>query len=254
MPVYLCVYCVVYIQLVAIHKVPASILWPRYLLFAICVICTVGPNVTYLIVSNKVAGFPSFCHVPVIPNHRQFVLFTLCSSLWTYLAGVVSLISMFAILVRIIRTTHATKRALESTVDSYEYSELEEKTRKTKMLNRTLRTVVWFPLTPILSLWFNQILTPVRYYTRKYVSWMQYINIALLMLEAVLLSIAFVDNPSVTDAFHAYWRRRKQERHGAVSLDEGRVDSGIEAGVGTRDQPLPDASVAPDLDLLAELE
>ncbi|KAJ1851965.1 hypothetical protein LPJ73_002921 [Coemansia sp. RSA 2703] len=78
------------------------------------------------------------------------------------------------------------------------------------MLNQSLRNIIWFPITPIVSLWLNAALISVHYYTRHSYIWLEFVNVVLLGLQSVLLAIALVVNPSVR--YVMIDRLRKQRR------------------------------------------
>ncbi|ORX73250.1 hypothetical protein DL89DRAFT_265382 [Linderina pennispora] len=63
------------------------------------------------------------------------------------------------------------------------------------LLRRTIKAVVWFPIAPIVSTWFNGILPIVRYYTGRQYQELEFINIALFALMAVIHALAMIMNP-----------------------------------------------------------
>ncbi|KAI8325910.1 hypothetical protein GQ54DRAFT_253924, partial [Martensiomyces pterosporus] len=199
-PVYLCVYCVVYLQLVVIHKVSTKKRWPRILLLTICMVCSFGPSITLLVIPHKEAGIDSFCKIPDIPGERDYWVTIVSSLIWLYIPGIIGVISMVVVSIHILRTSSEVRRAQQDAEFFYGLWYSNEGYKNADMLNRTLVSIVWFPLTPIVALWLNVLLFSVRYYKKRVYIGAEFVNVALLTLESVFLAIALVVNPLVLDA------------------------------------------------------
>ncbi|KAI8325909.1 hypothetical protein GQ54DRAFT_330493 [Martensiomyces pterosporus] len=236
--VYLSVSCLLYLQLVVIHKVSPARRLPRIVLLVLSVVCSVVPNITYLVISHRASGIQNFCNVPRIPSHRQYMMMVFSNAIWVYTAGLVGLSSMAIVTVHIAQTSWRAKRLLQTNASTYQHQDSPEQHGHENMLNKTLRSVVWFPLTPIMSLWFNQILASVHYYTRRRYLGLEYLNIALLMFQSIFLAIALVDNPSVRHAFLEGRQKRsrvKQNTPGSercISCQPSSTSSELSAIVG----------------------
>ncbi|KAI8325912.1 hypothetical protein GQ54DRAFT_324340 [Martensiomyces pterosporus] len=166
-PVYLSVYCVVYLQLVVVHKVSTKKRWPRILLLTICMVCSLGPNITILVIPDEQSGIDDYCNVPDIPGEREYWVTIGSSLIWLYIPGIIGVISMVVVSIHIFRTSSEVRRAQQDAEFVYGSWHSNEGYRNADMLNRTLISIVWFPLTPVVALWFNVILYSVRYYKKR---------------------------------------------------------------------------------------
>ncbi|KAI8325911.1 hypothetical protein GQ54DRAFT_307902 [Martensiomyces pterosporus] len=212
-PVYLSVYCVVYLQLVVVHKVSTKKRWPRILLLTICMVCSLGPNMTLLFISHRSYGIASFCRTPDIPGHRFYWVTIVCSKVWMYFPGAVGIVSMTAVSIYILRTSWDAKQAQQATESEYGAWSSTKRCGSRGMLHRTLVSIVWFPLTPVVALWFNVILFSVRYYKKRAYVGAEFVSVGLLALQSVFLAIALVVNPLVMDAVRTKRREAYSEKH-----------------------------------------
>ncbi|KAI8319430.1 hypothetical protein GQ54DRAFT_313578 [Martensiomyces pterosporus] len=121
---------------------------------------------------------------------------------------------MSMIAIHIIRTSRETKHAMYSSQQLY----WSNKPRSTaELLNKALSALIWFPLTPILSQWFNVTLIAVRYYTQQIHTWMDFVNIALLGLQSIILVIALFVNPSALSVIREWRRQRRRQTTSAAA-------------------------------------
>ncbi|KAJ2909204.1 hypothetical protein GGI21_002115 [Coemansia aciculifera] len=230
LPVNLCIYCVIYLQLVVVHKVSPVKRWPRVLLLSAGVAMSLVPFSMYLFLDPSTAGVDSFCHLRKIPNHRQYVFVICCVAIWEYLAGIIGVLSITTLAVHIIQSQKKTTRIFNESTQSYGPSSAVSRNTTPDLLNKTLRTVIWFPITPIISLWLNMILLSVYYYKRRVYMPLEYINVLLLALQSFFLAIALVVNPSVRYAYSEQARRRRQKAK-TIHNGIGSVRGGSEAEI-----------------------
>ncbi|KAI8323913.1 hypothetical protein GQ54DRAFT_257449 [Martensiomyces pterosporus] len=207
LPVYLGVYCVLYLQLLVIHRVPLEKRWPRIVLLTTGVVFSVVPSIPGLFISRRNLEVKDFCSSWHIPGNKLYKLITLTYSIWVYGAGLVGLASVLVTTIYIFRTSKATKSVLLPTERAYGIGDITEcGIGRTALLQKLLRSIVWFPLMPIVSLWFNTILFSIHHFTQQAPIWMDYVNVSLLALESVVMFIALVVNPSgvyvVRSRFH----------------------------------------------------
>ncbi|KAJ2332825.1 hypothetical protein GGI00_002617, partial [Coemansia sp. RSA 2681] len=176
LPVNLCIYCVIYLQLVVFYKVSPVKRWPRALLLTAGVVVSLVPFSMYLFLDPSTAGVDSFCNLKIIPNHQQYV-FVICSvSIWGYLSGIIGVLSMATLAVHIIRSQKKTVRVLHESTHQYGPSNSVSRNTTPELLNKTLRTVIWFPITPIISLWLNLLLQSIYYYKRRVYMSLEFVN------------------------------------------------------------------------------
>ncbi|KAJ2845926.1 hypothetical protein J3B02_004543 [Coemansia erecta] len=197
LPVNLCIYCVIYLQLVVIHKVSPVKRWPRVVLITLGVIISVVPTFMFMILPPSAAGASSFCNLFEFPSRKQYLFLVGCVIIWEYLPGMVGILSVLMIGVHIIKARRATKKAMQESAQFYGTARAAHLQGKRDMLNQSIRNIIWFPITPIVSLWLNASLLTVTHYKRKTYVWLEYTNIVLIGLQSVLLAIALAVNPSV---------------------------------------------------------
>ncbi|KAJ2788931.1 hypothetical protein GGI18_002685 [Coemansia linderi] len=170
-----------------------------------------------LFLDPSTAGVNSFCDLKLIPNHQQYV-FTICTvAVWQYLAGIIGVISIAALFVHIIRARNKTASLLHESTQYYGPSGAVQRNTNPELLNKTLRTVIWFPITPIISLWLNMLLVSVYYYKQRVYMSLEFINVVLLALQSFFLAIALVVNPSVRYAYSEQAKRRQREKGGQAN-------------------------------------
>ncbi|KAJ2556639.1 hypothetical protein EV175_001869 [Coemansia sp. RSA 1933] len=215
LPVNLCVYCVVYLQVLIIYQVSPYKRWPKITFMVLAVLTSVIPPASFLYVSHNKAGLVSYCDLPLIYPRRFYVFYMLVSALWQYLSGVIGVISATIIIIYIVRARRASRRIEERSVYSYGLSRSMSQQTRSNVLYRTLITIIWYPITPIVSQWMNLILYSVSYYKHRTYTWLEFINVLLLGLQSVLLAIGLVVYPTIQKTFkHKVWDRwvRPKER------------------------------------------
>ncbi|KAJ2016533.1 hypothetical protein GGI14_003567 [Coemansia sp. S680] len=218
LPVNLCIYCVIYLQLVVFHKVSPTKRWPRALLLTAGVIISLVPISMYLFIRSRAVGLNSFCDLTKIPTHKEYVFIICVLAIWEYLAGAIGIISILTLAYHIARTRRETKRALFASAQYYGPSDSIRRNTNAELLNKTLLSIIWFPITPIISLWLNILLLTINYYTRRVFMWLEFINVVLLALQSFFLAIALIVNPSVRCAYteHAKQKQHEKAEHGAA--------------------------------------
>ncbi|KAJ1664594.1 hypothetical protein GGF38_003072 [Coemansia sp. RSA 25] len=153
-------------------------------------------------------------YLQMVVFYKQYV-FVICSvSIWGYLSGIIGVLSMATLAVHIIRSQKKTVHVLHESTHQYGPSNAVSRNTTPELLNKTLRTVIWFPITPIISLWLNLLLRSIYYYKRRVYMSLEFVNVILLALQSFFLAIAFVVNPSVRHA-QSERSRRSQQREKA---------------------------------------
>ncbi|KAJ2460732.1 hypothetical protein GGF42_000657 [Coemansia sp. RSA 2424] len=231
LPVNLCIYCVIYLQLVVFHKVSPEKWWPRALLLAFGIAVSIVPISMYLFLAPSTAGVDSFCNLKKIPDHKQYIFILCVLAIWEYLAGAIGVISVLALGYKIIQAKKKTKNALYESTRHYGPSAAVRHSASAELLNQTLLSIIWFPITPIISLWLNILLLTISYYTRRVFVPLEFINVILLALQSFFLGIAFVINPSVRCVHSAWARQRQREK------DE-QVDTHVQADTADSERAL----------------
>ncbi|KAI9501305.1 hypothetical protein BX070DRAFT_44933 [Coemansia spiralis] len=102
------------------------------------------------------------------------------------------------------------KDAAYSSYVTYTYgpSRLVISQSKSDALHRTLVTIIWYPITPIISLWLNVLIATITYYKNRTYLALEYVNVVLLGLQSVFLGIALIVNPVIRDVYIEQIKKR----------------------------------------------
>ncbi|KAJ2634872.1 hypothetical protein GGF44_003442, partial [Coemansia sp. RSA 1694] len=92
-----------------------------------------------------------------------------------------------------------------------------------ELLNQTLRSIIWFPITPIISIWLNILLLTISYYTRRVFLALEFINVLLLALQSFFLAIALIMSPSVRYAYAEQAKRRRSNKEAQAGITRTHV-------------------------------
>ncbi|KAJ2895396.1 hypothetical protein GGI21_002117 [Coemansia aciculifera] len=242
LPVNLCIYCVIYLQLVVFHRVSPVRRLPRFLLLTFSVVVSIVPISMYLFLDPSLAGVDSFCNLKKIPDSKQYVFILCVMAIWEYLAGAIGVISVLALGYKIIRAKQRTKTALYESTRHYGPSCAARHSASAELLNQTLVSIIWFPITPIISLWLNILLLTISYYTQKDFLALEFLNVVLLALQSFFLAIAFVINPSVRCVHAAWIRQQKRDK-------EERIDTHAQVDTADSERALYRTQTAESLTL-----
>ncbi|KAJ1718624.1 hypothetical protein LPJ53_006414, partial [Coemansia erecta] len=137
-----------------------------------------------MVLPPSAAGISSFCNLQEYAGHTQYIFLVYTIVIWEYLPGIVGIISVSIIVVHIIRTKRETKKAMRTSSQFYGTTRAVHLQSHPDMLNQSLRNIIWFPITPIVSLWLNAALISVHYYTGRSFRWLEFVNVVLLGLQS----------------------------------------------------------------------
>ncbi|KAJ2392012.1 hypothetical protein GGI23_005307 [Coemansia sp. RSA 2559] len=235
-PVNLCIFCVVYMQIVVIHKVSPYKRWPRVVLMLFAVLTAVVPTGSYLYVSAHDLGITTFCDLPSVYNREQYTYVMLTIALWQYLSGVVGVVSVTVIWIYIRRTRSKVQHMLARPEYALSQSQDVVMQCRSNILHSTMLNLIWYPITPIISLWLNMVVFSVVYYRRRTYMALEFANAGLLGLQSVFLGIALIVNPFIRKAFNKHighkWRYHR-ERKTTVAVHQGYEDTQLEGADAT---------------------
>ncbi|KAJ2213214.1 hypothetical protein EV179_004001 [Coemansia sp. RSA 487] len=196
-----------------------AIKWPRIILMAFAVLTAIVPAGSYLVIPTHDLGIESFCHLPIVYTLEQYTYNMLTIALWQYLSGVVGVVSVTIIGIHILWTRRRAQHVLARSIYSSGYSRDVVEQSRSNILHSTMLNIIWYPITPIISLWLNIILISVAYYKQRTYMAAEFINVALLGLQSVFLGVALILNPNIREAFNKnakvkwrYSRERKTSR------------------------------------------
>ncbi|KAJ2790774.1 hypothetical protein GGI18_001588 [Coemansia linderi] len=212
LPVNLCIYCVIYLQLVVFHNVSPERRWPRVVLLTFSVLVSLVPISMYLFLDPSMADVDSFCNLRKIPSRKQYIFIICVLAMWEYLAGAVGIISVLALGYKIVKARRKTKVVFLESTQQKGSTAATNCSASAELLQQTLLSTIWFPITPILSLWLNILLLTVGYYTKRVYMPLEFLNVILLALQSFFLGIALVINPSVRCVYAAWTRQRRREK------------------------------------------
>ncbi|KAJ2715941.1 hypothetical protein H4R19_000927 [Coemansia spiralis] len=221
LPVNLCVYCVVYLQLVVVHNFSPEKRWLRVVALTTATLLSAVPPSLSLYISPHTLGHDFICDISWIPNAKEYAFAMYSYVAWAYLPGVIGTYSVLTIAVHLVRTRRALRHALQASAEQYGPSQSVARVRHTDTLNQVLITIIWFPITPIISLWFNTILFTVAYYKRRTYRSLECINIILLCLQSLLLGLPLTVNPTMRAALAKQVQEQREPRRAACSTTHG---------------------------------
>ncbi|KAJ2716781.1 hypothetical protein H4R19_000428 [Coemansia spiralis] len=221
LPVNLCVYCVVYLQLVMIHNVSPELRWPRVVALTTATLLSVVPPSPTLYISPRVIGRASFCDMGAIPTSKEYAYSRYTYVAWAYLPGVIGTFSVLTIAVHLVRTRRALRNAMQASTEQYGPSLSVARVGHTETLHQALITIIWFPITPIIALWFNAILYTVAYYKWKTYRTLECINVILLCLQSLLLGLPLIVNPTMRAALAKQVQEQREPRRAVRSTTHG---------------------------------
>ncbi|KAJ2510396.1 hypothetical protein H4217_007891 [Coemansia sp. RSA 1939] len=214
LPVNLCIYCVLHLQLVIIHKVSPQKRWPTIVLISLAIGIAIIPASAFLYTPPSRLDITSYCNIPKLVQRKYYIFLVLTISVWQYFSGIVGAISVTIIGIHIVKTRKSSRRILALSLYAYHPSYNVIAQSKSKMLHRALLTIIWYPVTPIVSLWLNTIIYTVSYYRRTTFNGLEYVNVVFLGLQSVLLGIALIVNPTIRDAYKRQIKSRLKNHKG----------------------------------------
>ncbi|KAJ1875374.1 hypothetical protein LPJ55_000730 [Coemansia sp. RSA 990] len=225
LPVNLCIYCVVYLQMVIIHKVSPQKRWPRIVILSLGTAVSVIPTSWFLFWPAHRVNAKSFCHLPRVMDHKNYHFLIATVLIWSYLPGFIGMFSILCIAMHIIRTRRNTRQVMQESNAAYGPSRGMGRPARDSVLHRTIVNIIWFPIVPIISLWFNAVLISVIYYKRRTYMWLEYINVVFLGLQSIFLAAALAVNPIARSAAAEYWHKRQQQKYALLETEAARTIS-----------------------------
>ncbi|KAI8322733.1 hypothetical protein GQ54DRAFT_333058 [Martensiomyces pterosporus] len=209
-PLYISVFCILYFQIVLISKVPHSRLWPKVLMVLGILVFSLLPESFILYIPPRTAGIDSYCKYTEIPSTRTFVFKWLVCYAWIVLAGLIGICSIIAIAICIIRRSREASDEASSSSNSLSTAcstgvasiRRQRKRRSSTMLIiKTLRSIVWFPVMPIVSLWFSTVYLIVVYRNQRAIASLAIADACFQFLEVLFMAMTFYFSPPVRRAY-----------------------------------------------------
>ncbi|KAJ2558193.1 hypothetical protein EV175_000906 [Coemansia sp. RSA 1933] len=250
LPVNMSIFCVVYLQMVVIHHMSPYKRWLRVVLMLFAVLTAVVPTGSYLYLTAHDLGIVSFCELPSVYNREQYTYLMLTIALWQYLSGVIGVVSVACIWLYIQRTRRKAQRIMDSSAYTRAQSRDVVDQSRTNVLHSTMVNIVWYPITPILSLWVNMSIFSVVYYRRKTYTALEYANAALLGLQSVFMGVALIINPYMRHAFNKHLKTRWMEYRERKARLEGQQVGSENGGLDRTDNMISDFAVDFDSDIV----
>ncbi|KAJ1957654.1 hypothetical protein EC988_000722 [Linderina pennispora] len=215
LPAYLCNFCLIYLQISLLHRRLATRRWPKVLLVLMCVVPAVVPEVFILIIPTKQAGLESFCAYDTVPNTRLYAFKWFVFNIWVVLAGTIGFVSMLVSVIHI----HRSSSGLRDQTTESSSNPSSGTRRQARLTNRILLSVVWFPLVPIVSMYFNIIHNTLRYVYQREFPGVDKADSVLQFLQALFVALAFFVSPPVRRALEELTHREENpERSGYLQM------------------------------------
>ncbi|KAJ2806913.1 hypothetical protein H4R21_000683 [Coemansia helicoidea] len=228
-PLNLSVVCMLYFQAVLIHNIKVRWRHLRLALLAAVVVYTVVPSMFTLIIPPHTAGMGSYCEYYEAPNSRLFVFQWLVFYIWLLVMCVAGLGSITAMMVAIFRRSREANRricsatsagqpatgqpcSVSSELNATVVREIVKQQRRRSsglVVVKTLQSMIWFSIAPIISLAFHMVYTVVWYRTREMPLAVAIIDQVLQFLTVPLYCLSFYLNPCVQRAVSQYLHDRK---------------------------------------------
>ncbi|KAJ1798380.1 hypothetical protein LPJ59_002533 [Coemansia sp. RSA 2399] len=226
-PLNLSVFSIVYFQAVLLHNVQLHKRWPYILVIALTVVFSVVPQLFVLFIPAHLAGMDSFCQYYETPNKRHFLFEWFVFYIWVTLTAIVGVYSIVAMVVAIIRRSHQACNQMvpsDQTAATDDDASLQNvavqvvrETRKRRrrssnlVVVRTLSSIIWFPIAPIVTLGFNTVYSIVWYRTQTQSYEVFIADRVLQFLSVPLMAMTFYLSPPARRALCKYVsdRRRK---------------------------------------------
>ncbi|KAJ1721928.1 hypothetical protein LPJ53_003617 [Coemansia erecta] len=185
-PLVLSVNCILYFQIILIHNIPLRQKWPRILMAVASVVFSVIPEMFTLIIPPRMAGMETYCDFLQPPSKRLFMFKWLVFYIWVTLTAIIGISSIIIMILHIFKRTLAAQDQMST--DGFEHSDdsfsvyslnadviadvvkdNRQKRRRSSnsVVVHTLRSVIWFPIAPIVCMGFNTVYSIVWYRTQK---------------------------------------------------------------------------------------
>ncbi|KAJ1941017.1 hypothetical protein EC988_006873 [Linderina pennispora] len=197
---------------------PKSARWIRISMVIVCAALSVVPECFPLFIPPSAVGIQSYCNYREAPSTKLFVFKWFTCYVWVLLATIVGIVSMAITLVTIARRSNDV--IVEAGLsDSTLYME-QRRHRTSVLVVRTLKSVVWFPVIPIVALGFTTAYSIVQYKTGRRTHAMDVADQVLQFLQVPFMAMTFYASPPVRRAF-SEWRDGgdKFGRRAAVPLE-----------------------------------
>ncbi|KAJ1986988.1 hypothetical protein GGI25_006068 [Coemansia spiralis] len=237
-PLNLSVFSILYFQAVLLHNIPLHKTWPRYMFATLTVVLSVVPEMFVLFIPARLAGLKSFCQFNDTPGRRLFVFHWLVFYIWVALAVVIGIYSITTMIIAIVRRSHDASMQISCCPSSHSLSnsasynvsgevseesiqsvvvavvrETRKKRRRSSniVVAKTLSSVIWFPVAPIVSLGFNMIYSIVWHYTKTRSYEIFLVDCVLQFLAVPLVAMTFYTSPPARRALRKYFSDRKRK-------------------------------------------
>ncbi|KAJ1726608.1 hypothetical protein LPJ61_005072 [Coemansia biformis] len=227
-PLNLSVVCMVYFQAILLHKVAVRGRYLRIMLLAGVAAYTIVPPMFTLFIPARTAGMPSYCAFYDAPSRRLFIFKWLVIYIWLSLTCIVGLCSITAMMVAIFRRAGTVKSricsgsssgsrapgqpsSISGELNATVVKESLHRRRRSSglVVAKTLKSMCWFSIVPIVSFTFNMAYSVVWYRTQQQSLAVFIVDQVLQFLSVPLYCLTFYLNPSVQRALSQYLQDRK---------------------------------------------
>ncbi|KAJ1664970.1 hypothetical protein IW140_002769 [Coemansia sp. RSA 1813] len=235
-PLNLSVFAILYFQAVLLHNIPLHKRWPRIMVALATTVLSVVPQLFVLFIPAHVAGMHTFCQYYETPGKRHFIFEWLVFYIWVTLTAIVGGYSIITMVIAIIHRsqqacgqmahTASTTEAASSNGEDIMSSDnsiqnvvvaVVKETRKRRrrssnlVVAKTLSSIIWFPIAPIVTLGFNTVYSIIWYKTQTQSYEVFIIDRVLQFLSVPLMAMTFYLSPPARRALRRYVSDRKRK-------------------------------------------
>ncbi|KAI9470352.1 hypothetical protein BX667DRAFT_501952 [Coemansia mojavensis] len=221
-PLNLSVFCILHLWSVLTQKICPS--RPRKLAIAILVVYSILPQLFTLFIPPKVAGMDSYCEFSNNPGRRLFIFKWLIFYVWVGLACIAGIVGVSSVIFVIKKRSKGVRQRICSESTLVPQSESSASAEAAFAINsqvskpsaqlgrrgslsviaKTLQSMIWFLVVPIVYLGFNTVLSIVWYCKGRISLTEAIVDKILQFLAAPLFALSFYVNPSVRRALRQH--------------------------------------------------
>ncbi|KAI7830104.1 hypothetical protein BX661DRAFT_181081, partial [Kickxella alabastrina] len=197
-PLALSVFCILYFQVILLHNIPLTTRWPRVTMVIGTLAISLVPEMFTLFIPPHMVGMQTYCDYNKTPGKKLFIFQWLV---------------ILALLGATIKRSHEVQSGM-STGMTFQTSDCSDcssarslnilvsdvvkdnrcnrRQSSNSVVAHTMRSIVWFPIAPIVCLGFNTVYSIVWY------------HLVLQYLAVPLIAMTFYSSPPVKRAYRQY--------------------------------------------------
>ncbi|KAJ1896887.1 hypothetical protein LPJ66_003717 [Kickxella alabastrina] len=225
LPLALSIFCILYFQVILLHNIPLTTRWPRVTMVIGTLVISLVPEMFTLFIPPHMVGMQTYCDYNKTPGKKLFNFQWLVFYIWVILASIIGIYSILTLLGATIKRSHEVQSGM-STVMTFQTSDCSDcssarsfnmlvsdvvkdnkrnrRQSSNSMVAHTMRSIIWFPIAPIVCLGFNTVYSIVWYHLGKRENSIFIIDQCLQYLAVPLIAMTFYSSPPVKRAYRQY--------------------------------------------------